>query len=77
MDAPVKTVSTESLRNLVAEMEDKLEELRGELERREQNEQEREIANLENHLKSAEFSVRTISDFISYLLKDIRSGRSG
>lgn len=77
MDTRVKAVSTESLRNLVAETESKLEELRDELERREENEQKREIANLESHLKNAEFSVRTISDFISYLLEDIRSGRRG
>ncbi|MEZ5936471.1 MAG: hypothetical protein R3F54_32160 [Alphaproteobacteria bacterium] len=71
--ANLTTLTNDNLRALIDETESTLKELRAELERREELAQEREIANLENHMKSAELSLKSIRDFIAYLLDDIRS----
>jgi hypothetical protein len=66
-------LTTERLRKLVAETEATLAELKDELERRETLNQTQEIAHLENHMKSAELSLTTIRDFISFLVNDMRN----
>jgi len=66
-----QTLTTDRLRNLIHESEDTLSELKTELERREQVGQSHEIANLEHHMQSAELSLRTIRNFISFLKNDL------
>lgn len=73
MNTNLKTIATDSLRNLIDETEGTLADLKTELERREEQAQHREIANLDNHMKSAELSLKSIRDFIAYLLDDMRS----
>jgi len=47
--------------------------LKSELEEREQISQTYEVANLENHMQSAELSLKTIRNFLAFLLQDIQS----
>jgi len=68
-----QTLTTDRLRNLISESEETLTGLKTELERRECVGQDHEIANLENHMQSAELSLRTIRDFISFLKSDLNS----
>ncbi len=74
-DSQLKSITNENLRALIGETESTLSDLRAELERREEQAQEREIANLDNHMKSAELSLKTIRDFIAYLVDDLKSNR--
>lgn len=71
----LKVITTENLRELIAETQQTLDELTAELERREDVAQHHEIANLENHMKSAQLSLKTIRDFLAYLVDDMRSQR--
>ena len=71
--ANLQTLTNDNLRALIDETESTLGELRSELERREEAAQESEIANLDNHMKSAELSLKTIRDFIAYLVDDLKS----
>jgi len=73
--ANLKTITNENLQALITETEAALGDLKSELERRREVAQEREIANLDNHMKSAELSLKSIRDFIAYLLDDMRSDR--
>ncbi len=69
----LKVITTANLRSLIEETEESLGELKDEFERRQETEQHREIDNLETHLKNAELSLKTIRDFIAYLLEDLRA----
>lgn len=71
--ANLKTLTNASLHALIDETESTLRDLRAELERREEAAQDREIANLDNHMKSAELSLKTIREFIAYLVEDLKS----
>ena len=68
----LQTLTTERLRTLVAETETTLESLKVELDHREELAQEHEVANLENHMQSAELSLKTIRDFLAFLSSDNR-----
>lgn len=68
----LNTLSKKNLEKLIAETEKSLLELKNELKHRQEEEQENEIAHLENHFKSAELSLKTINDFIAYLAETIR-----
>ena len=65
-------LTTERLRKLVRETEETLVELKAELERREQLNQNQDIEHLENHMKSAELSLTTIRNFLDFLMDDMR-----
>nr|WP_325252846.1 hypothetical protein [Amylibacter sp.] len=71
----IKLISTENLSKLVAETEATLEELKDEVERRVESQQHDDVSHLEHHFKSAELSLQSIKDFMTYLLEDIRSKR--
>jgi hypothetical protein len=75
MTDPLKSLTKDNLKVLIAETEGALAELKGELERREHLTQEREIHNLDSHMKSAELSLKSIRDFIAYLLDDLKSDK--
>jgi hypothetical protein len=64
--------STHTIRNLIEDTETTLSQLKAELQRREEAEQELEIKNLETHLKSAEFSLRSIREFLALLVEEHR-----
>mgnify|MGYP001595109814 CR=1 FL=1 len=68
-----EVLTTERLRTLISDTEETLANLKEELERREQLKQEHEVANLENHMQSAELSLKTIREFIDFLVRDLRS----
>lgn len=72
----VQTLTTERLRKLISESEQTLTELKAELEVREQLSQSQEVANLEHHMQSAELSLKTIRDFLTFLSQDLRNRKS-
>ena len=69
----IHVLTNDRLHALISETEDTLIELKTELERREQVQQEHAVAHLENHMKSAELSLKTIRDFLSFLAQDIKN----
>ncbi|MGQ7847609.1 hypothetical protein ACUNV4_24165 [Granulosicoccus sp. 3-233] len=72
----LKTLSNDNLHALINQTEDTLAELRGELELRDARAQERELDNLEHHMKSAELNLKSIQDFLRYLIEEARRSRS-
>ena len=66
-------LTTDRLRKLIRETEETLVELKTELERREELNQNQEIEHLERHMKSAELSLTTIRNFLNFLIDDMRS----
>ena len=63
----LQVLTNERLNKLINETQETLYELKGEVERRENVEQEHEIMDLDNHFKSAELSLATIRNFLNYL----------
>ena len=68
-------LTTDRLRKLIRETEETLIELKTELERREQLNQDQEIENLERHMKSAELSLTTIRNFLKFLMDDMHNAK--
>ena len=68
-DLQVTVMTNERLNKLIEETQETLNELKEEVSRRQQVEQEHEIMSLENHMKSAELSLTSIRNFISYLVE--------
>ncbi len=62
-------LSNKRLAKLIAETQQSLNELKQEVERREKQQQEYELAELDHHMENAELSLATIRDFINYLLE--------
>lgn len=71
----LEVLTTERLRTLINDTETTLGGLKVELERRESLKQEHAVANLENHLQSAELSLKTIREFLAFLAADFRKER--
>lgn len=71
----LEIITTKRLRILIDETDEALHNLKIELERRESAHQEREIADLESHMESAELSLKTIRDFFAFLVREIRKER--
>ena len=69
-DLQIKVLTNERLNKLIEETQETLNKLKEEVGRRQQVQQEHEIMHLDNHMKSAELSLTTIRNFISYLLED-------
>jgi len=69
-DLQIKVLTNERLNKLIEETQETLNELKEEVGRRQQVQQEHEIMHLDSHMKSAELSLTTIRNFISYLLED-------
>lgn len=67
-----KVLTNHHLLELIADTEETLDALKYELDRREQRAQQQEIANLENHMQSAELSLKSIREFVRYLAKSHR-----
>lgn len=65
-------VSTAQLRRLIDETEQSLQDLREELESRQQSAQHQQVEQLDVHLKHAELSLASIRDFILQVLSDLR-----
>lgn len=65
-------LTTDRLRKLIRKTEETLIELKTELERREQLNQDQEIEHLEHHMKNAELSLTTIRNFLDFLMDDMR-----
>ncbi len=71
----LRNLTNANLQALIDQTESTLLEMKDELERRNELSQHHEIANLDNHMKSAELSLKTIRDFIAYLAEDRKSRR--
>ncbi|EMI44983.1 MULTISPECIES: hypothetical protein [Pirellulaceae] len=69
----IEKISNESIRDLIADTESTLGELKAELMRREIAAQDMEIEHLEEHMRGAKLSLNTIKDFLAYLLVESRS----
>ena len=63
----LKTLTSERLNQLIVQTQSALDELQEEVSRRESNDQEHQIENLESHMMSAELSLTSIRNFINYL----------
>ena len=72
MNNNFQTLTNERLQKLIVESEQTLQDLKQELEKREQVSQSREVANIEHHMQSAELSLKTIRDFLAFLSQDLR-----
>ena len=70
-----RVLTTDKLREIVAQTRTTLSELEAELERRDELRQHHEIANLDTHMRSAELSLTTLRNFIAYLAEDLKSRR--
>jgi len=66
----LNVLTSDRLSKLIDETQATLNELKAEVERRQKVQQEHEILNLENHMKSAELSLTSIRNFIKYLVQD-------
>ena len=66
----LQVLTTERLNKLIHETQYTLDELKQEVERRALVKQEHAVMDLDNHMKSAELSLATIKNFISYLLDE-------
>jgi len=66
----LNVLTNDRLSKLIDETQESLEQLKAEVERRKQLQQEHEILDLENHMKSAELSLTSIRNFIKYLVED-------
>ena len=71
----LKTLSNDNLRVLISQTEDTLAELRAELDLRDARAQERELDNLDHHMESAALNLKSIQDFLRYLIEEARSSR--
>lgn len=71
----LKTLTNENLRALISQTEVTLAELRAELELRDARAQEQELDNLEQHMESAALNLKSIQDFLRYLIEEARSSR--
>lgn len=69
----IQTLTNDRLQKLIDETQNTLNELKQEVTRRKALEQEHQIMDLENHMKSAELSLTTIKNFIDFLVKDGKS----
>lgn len=72
----LKFLTNDNIKKLIDETESTLSELKSELEYRDEQSQQREIANLDNHMKSAELSLKSIREFLNYLIEDIRDEKN-
>ncbi|MCB1756912.1 MAG: hypothetical protein KDJ38_15420 [Gammaproteobacteria bacterium] len=72
----LKQLPNEKLRVLIQETESTLTDLKAEMERREEGEQESAINNLDDYMKNAELSLQSIRDFLAILLEDFRSDKA-
>ena len=70
-----KVMTTERLRALLDDTQVTLNELRTELDRREQLEQHQEIEIIDQHIESAENSLVSIKEFFRYLLDNNSSSK--
>jgi len=68
----LQVLSNDRLNKLIRETQETLDELKLEVGRRQQAQQEHEIMDLDNHIKSAELSLTTIRNFINYLVEGSR-----
>lgn len=67
-----KSMTKENLKTLVADTEATLNEIKTEIARREEAEQESELEYLDVHFKNAELSLQTIRNFFAYLREELR-----
>lgn len=72
----LQVLTNERLNKLIDATQATLYELKGEVKRRELEQQEHVVMDLDNHMKSAELSLNTIKNFVSYLLEESKKKKS-
>lgn len=72
MTEHLKVLPKEKLAALIGETESTLNDLKAEMERRDDVDRGHEIDKLDEHMKNAELSLQTIRDFVRYLVDDMR-----
>lgn len=72
IESNVAMKSNDEIELLIKETEDTLQALMSELKRRQNDELHKDIDNLEEHLKNADTSFKSLKDFIAMALKEIR-----
>lgn len=71
--ADLERLSLSDIRQMITATEQTLAELKEELVRREAEAQDYEIEHLELHMKNAELSLKTIREFLAFLLEERRA----
>ena len=72
----LQVLTNERLNKLIDETQATLYELKDEVKRRELEQQEHVVMDLDNHMKSAELSLNTIKNFVSYLLEESKKKKT-
>lgn len=72
IESNVAMKSNDEIELLIKETEDTLQALMSELKRRQNDELHKDIDNLEEYLKNADTSFKSLKDFIAMALKEIR-----
>lgn len=72
----LQVLTNERLNKLIDATQATLYELKDEVKRRELEQQEHVVMDLDNHMKSAELSLNTIKNFVSYLLEESKKKKS-
>lgn len=66
-------VPSEKLRNLIAETESTLTELKAEMDRRDEAAQFREVDRLSEHMEAAVVSLQTVRDFYRKVIEELKA----
>jgi len=66
----IKVMTNERLNKLITDTQHTLDELRDEVSRREEAQQNREIDGLDVHMETAELSLAKIREFVAMLLSE-------
>ena len=69
----LQVLTNDRLHNLINETQEALNELKQEVVRREQVQQEHEVMDLDRHMQSAELSLTGIRNFLSFLLEQSKT----
>ena len=73
MSGDLETTPTDRLKTLIHETEERLQDLRAELDRREQARQHEAIDHLEDYIDAAEVRLRPLKDLIVMIVDELRA----
>lgn len=73
MSEELKTTSTERLNTLIQDTEERLRDLKAELQRREEARQHEAIDHLEDYIDAAEVRLRPLRDLILTIIEELKT----
>jgi cob(I)alamin adenosyltransferase len=76
MSEELKTTSTDRLKTLIEETEHRLQDLKAELQRRDEARQHDAIDHLEDYIDAAEVRLRPLKDLVSVILEELRAKKT-